>query len=207
MNTFTLITALSLCSFCSTSVPVSVEVQPGEDATLTCFDSSKYDTVAYWFRLLNRTEVSCVALRISSYSEVSYCDGVQKSKFKMTSNTSNLFLKIKQVDVSDSGLYFCGFNIEGIPYFSMTRLTITESDEVAALTSVMLGVLTVLLIIGIIGLVVQYRKLQTARKEVQNPEQSENMDTCEDLNYATVNIQRKARRREPEPNVIYAATR
>ncbi|KAI9538181.1 hypothetical protein NQZ68_017914 [Dissostichus eleginoides] len=207
MNTSTLITALSLCSLCSTSVPVSVEVQPGEDATLTCANISKYDTVAYWFRLVNRTEVSCVAVRINSYSEVSYCDGVQKSKFEMTYNTSNLFLKIKQVDVSDSGLYFCGFNIDGIPYFNTTRLTITESDEVAALTSVMLGVLTVLLIIGIIGLVVQYRKLQTARKEVQNPEQSENMDTCEDLNYATVNIQRKARRREPETNVIYAATR
>ncbi|KAK1890010.1 T-cell surface glycoprotein CD8 beta chain [Dissostichus eleginoides] len=179
----------------STSVPVSVEVQPGEDATLTCANISKYDTVAYWFRLVNRTEVSCVAVRISSYSEVSYYDGVQKSKFEMTYNTSNLFLKIKQVDVSDSGLYFCGFNIDGIPYFNTTRLTITESDEVAALTSVMLGVLTVLLIIGIIGLVVQYRKLQTEYGH------------CEDLNYATVNIQRKARRREPEPNVIYAATR
>ncbi|KAK1889859.1 Titin [Dissostichus eleginoides] len=134
-------------------------------------------------------------MMINSYSEVSYCDGVKKSKFEMTSNTSNLFLEIKQVDVSDSGLYFCGFNKEGKLYFSTARLSITESDEVAALTSVMLGVLTVLLIIVIIGLVVQNRKLQ---REYGH---------CEDLNYATVNIQRKARRREPETNVMYAATR
>ena len=39
----------------------------------------------------------------------SYFDGFEKDKFIMTSNVSNVFLQIKQVDLSDSGLYICGF--------------------------------------------------------------------------------------------------
>ncbi|XP_063757306.1 uncharacterized protein LOC134876261 isoform X2 [Eleginops maclovinus] len=128
MKTSTLITALSLCSFCWTSVPDSVEVRPGEDASLMCTNISKYDTVAYWFRLVNKTEVSCVSTRTNSQSEVIYCDGLQESKFEMIFNTVNIVLKIKQVDDSDSGLYFCGFYIGGIPYHSMTRLSVTGSD-------------------------------------------------------------------------------
>ncbi|KAI4808212.1 hypothetical protein KUCAC02_000277, partial [Chaenocephalus aceratus] len=148
----------------STSVPVSVEVQPGENATLTCANISKYDTMTYWFRLVNRTEVSCVDVLMNSYSKVSYCDGVQKSKFEMTSNSSNLFLEIQQVDVSDTGLYFCGFYIAGIPYFSNARLTITGGGEEIGKDmpwmTLTLGSLTVFFMVAVIVLVVKIRKIQ-----------------------------------------------
>ena len=41
----------------------------------------------------------------------SYFDGFQEEKFNMTSNVSNVFLQIKQVDLSDSGLYICGYKV------------------------------------------------------------------------------------------------
>ncbi|KAK1889634.1 T cell receptor beta variable 14 [Dissostichus eleginoides] len=217
MKTATLITALSLCSFCSTSVPVSVEVQPGENATLTCANISKYDTMTYWFRLVNRTEVSCVAVLMNSYSKVSYCDGVQKSKFEMTSNTFNLFLEIQQVDVSDTGLYFCGFYIAGIPYFSMTRLTITGGGEEIGKDmpwmTLTLGTLTVFFMVAIIVLVVKIRKLQKAAIEELHPERNKNVGS-DDLTRTewrflpkTIRSRRSAMENEVETHVVYAATK
>ena len=46
---------------------------------------------------------------LTSDGNTSFCDGFQNGKFNMSSNTTTLFLRIKEVELSDSGLYFCGF--------------------------------------------------------------------------------------------------
>ncbi|XP_037614603.1 uncharacterized protein LOC119481573 isoform X3 [Sebastes umbrosus] len=211
MKTFTLITALTLCSFSWISVSGSefqtVEVQSGEEVTLTCSDMSSSESMIWWSRLVDGTKASCITVMFDAKSDVTYCDGVQKLKYEMSSNISTLFLKIKDVDLSDSGLYFCGFYSSGRPTFSVIRLNVKASDGTAKRTSMILGGLTVFLVAVIIGLVVKVRKLQTsADGEEQNPEQRENVDSDE-LNYAAVTFQPRAERRQPEPNVIYAATR
>ncbi|KAM9335237.1 uncharacterized protein ABDE67_020200 isoform 3-T3 [Symphorus nematophorus] len=183
MKNFTLITALSLCSFSWTSVSVSgsqtVEVQPGQDVTLLC-NIFEHDTVIFWFRMINSTNPSCISVR-SRDGSVSYCKGFQNRKFEMTSNTSSVSLRIKQVDLSDSGQYFCGLNTAGSPTFSVIHLKVEGSDEPhddvdskctkesqyrgAELTIGIHGGLTFFLLMVIIGLVVEVRKLQTADKE------------------------------------------
>ncbi|XP_037614600.1 uncharacterized protein LOC119481572 [Sebastes umbrosus] len=232
MKTFTLITALTLCSFSWISVSGSesqtVEVQSGEEVTLTCSNMSRVVSLTWWSRLVNRTKASCITFMYSANSDVKYCDGFQKLKYEMSSNISTLFLKIKDVDLSDSGLYFYGFISGGRPIFSVIRLnvegkgSIETHDDVdsqcemsygtAKLTSMILGGLTVFLVAVIIGLVVKVRKLQTAASEDQNSQQYENVD-CNGLRdaelslYSTVGTGRPASEREVKTRVVYAASR
>ncbi|XP_036968634.1 uncharacterized protein LOC119027492 [Acanthopagrus latus] len=255
MKNFTLIAALTLCSFSWISASVSqsqtVEAQPGEGVTLQCNNNGE---VIFWFRLVDRTEVSCVSVMIHS-NEAKYFEGYQNGRFEMRSSNNIVSLKIHIVAKSDAGLYFCGFYTGGNFTFSVTRLNVKgsneppgdedsgykrESDGIAMLTSVILGALTVVLVLVIIGLVIKVRKLQTgtfsvtmsccqwkffyilsicwkidqmfsfchiALKENQNPEQHENVGRDDDVNYAAVTIRPKAKRRQQEPNVIYASTR
>ncbi|XP_044039094.1 uncharacterized protein LOC122869825 isoform X1 [Siniperca chuatsi] len=225
MMNFTLITALILCSLSWISVSASesqtVNVQPGAEATLLCSKTSESESLALWFRVVNRTKASSISTMTRSASKPLYLDGFKNGIFEMGSNTSTVSLKIKRVNFSDSGLYFCGFNAEGWTILSVIHLNVegsdeshedvdrkskTECDRITMLMSVILGGLTVFLLMVIVGLVVKNRKLQTAASEEQKPQQRENLGTDE-LNYAAVNFCPKGRRREVEPNVVYSATR
>ncbi|XP_036968667.1 uncharacterized protein LOC119027508 [Acanthopagrus latus] len=184
MKNFTLIAALSLSSISWISASVSqyqtVEAQPGEEVTLQCNNISDYDTQTFWSRLVNRTEISCIVVKLKYSSNVKVCDGYEKRKFEVKANISTVFLNIKKVDSSDSGLYYCGFFRNGIPVLTPIRLKVNGSDEphddgregkkqsdgIAKLKCVILGALTVV----VIGLFVKVLKLQTAVKEDQNTE-------------------------------------
>uniref|UniRef100_A0A673CHV0 Ig-like domain-containing protein n=1 Tax=Sphaeramia orbicularis TaxID=375764 RepID=A0A673CHV0_9TELE len=84
---------------------VTVEVRPDEDATLLCSNYTSSSTQILWFRVVKRSEPN----KIASIFDPSKVDSFENGKFEVTSNISHIFLKIKQVNVSDSGLYFCGF--------------------------------------------------------------------------------------------------
>uniref|UniRef100_A0A8D0AQF8 Ig-like domain-containing protein n=1 Tax=Sander lucioperca TaxID=283035 RepID=A0A8D0AQF8_SANLU len=233
MRSFTLITALLLCSLSWISVSASeshtVEVQSGGDVTLMCSNISSVRTTTEWFRVINRKKLSCVSSMNPYDSNASFCGGFQNG-FEMSSNISTVFLKIKRVDLSDSGLYFCGFYIGrhtvivNATYLKVqdchSTINLEESDGMTNLVIVILGVF---LNIVIIVLAVKIRKLQTAVDEELQPERNEvnpaltyiNCDLGSDeLNYAALNFQAKPKRsrrpaseRELEPHVVYAATR
>ncbi|XP_045921293.1 uncharacterized protein LOC123980790 [Micropterus dolomieu] len=235
MKSFTLITALLLCSLGRISVSVSesqtVKVQSGEEVTLLCSNISRTPTQTDWFRLINRTKPSCISSMDQSDGRVSFCDGFQNGRFEMSSNNSNVFLKIKHVDLSDSGLYFCGFYMDKHTVIASAILLnvkgefISETnDEVAfktekepgGMTNLMceiLACLAVFLNIAIIVMAIKIMKLQTVVNEEPQPEANKNLGS-DDLNYAALSFQPKAKRycrpaseRELEPNVVYAATR
>uniref|UniRef100_A0A8C9X5S8 Ig-like domain-containing protein n=1 Tax=Sander lucioperca TaxID=283035 RepID=A0A8C9X5S8_SANLU len=208
MRSFTLITALLLCWISvSASESHTVEVQSGGDVTLMCSNISSVPTTTEWFRVINRTKLSCVSSMNPYDSNASFCDGFQNG-FEMNSNISTVFLKIKRVDLSDSGLYFCGIYIgRHTVIVNATYLKVQEeSDGMTNVMIVILGALTVLtvfLTIVVIVLAVKIRRLQTGTDL-----------GSDDLNYAALNFQAKPKRssrpaseRELEPHVVYAATR
>uniref|UniRef100_A0AAX7V0L9 Ig-like domain-containing protein n=1 Tax=Astatotilapia calliptera TaxID=8154 RepID=A0AAX7V0L9_ASTCA len=168
------ITALALSCFFSCWIATSgsefqtSEVQAGKTVTLQCTKNFTYDVTTFWFRLVNGTTVNSIAVKPVA-SIVKYNTEFQTGKFEMTKNTSVLFLKIKQVDVSDSALYFCGYFSEGRLNLSVMQLKVggtyehqddmdcisQQAHEVAKLTSVTLGVLSAFLLMVITVLAVQ----------------------------------------------------
>uniref|UniRef100_A0A3B4XZ50 Immunoglobulin domain-containing protein n=1 Tax=Seriola lalandi dorsalis TaxID=1841481 RepID=A0A3B4XZ50_SERLL len=209
-KSFSILCLLFVSGWISVSVSQSqtVDVQSGGDVTLHCSKMFNYDPLTFWLRLVNKTKVSCISVLTGHRTMAKYCDGYENGKFEMSSNISTVFLKIRQVDFSDSGLYFCGFYTSGRLIVSLVSSHQMEktSDEKPELTSLILGGLTVFLVMVIIGLVVKIRKLQK-EKDPQRREVNPNLDSG-DLNYATVDFGPAARRRrELEPNVVYAATR
>uniref|UniRef100_A0A8D0CPE6 Immunoglobulin V-set domain-containing protein n=1 Tax=Sander lucioperca TaxID=283035 RepID=A0A8D0CPE6_SANLU len=131
----------------------------------------------------------------------SFCDGFQ-NRFEMSSNISTVFLKIKRVDLSDSGLYFCGFFIgRHTVIVNATYLKVQEESD--GMTNLVIVILGVFLNIVVIVLAVKIRKLQTGTDL-----------GSDELNYAALNFQAKPKRssrpaseRELETHVVYAATR
>uniref|UniRef100_A0A3P9BGC7 Ig-like domain-containing protein n=1 Tax=Maylandia zebra TaxID=106582 RepID=A0A3P9BGC7_9CICH len=102
----------------------TTKVHPGEDVTLQCTNNSKMDSMTFWFRLVNSTTVQYISRLVNSKREATYSDGFRNGKFEMTTNIITLFLKIKKVDQSDSGLYFCGFHSDRRLLFSVTHLNV-----------------------------------------------------------------------------------
>uniref|UniRef100_A0A3P9N144 Ig-like domain-containing protein n=1 Tax=Poecilia reticulata TaxID=8081 RepID=A0A3P9N144_POERE len=184
---------------------LTVEVHPGEDITLFCSNLSSSPTQTDWFRVIHGTKPSCISSMYGSEGEPSYCHGFQSEKFNMSSNKTTVFLQIKQVDLMDSGLYFCGFYIKKHAVVgSATELIIKEAaDQLTDLMPGILGALTVVLSVAVVVLAVKNRRL----------ERGANVDP-DDLNYAALSFQAKAKKshrsgpqRELEPHVVYAATR
>ncbi|KAL4006413.1 coronin-2 [Sarotherodon galilaeus] len=215
MRSFALSTALFLSSLSWISVSGSefqtVEVQLGEEVTLKCSNISSHPTQTDWFKVINRTKPSCVAAMYGSQGKASFCDGFQNGKFNMSSNNTSVFLKITQVDLSDVGLYFCGFYVNKHTVISNAvelRIQGGETNEgedfktekesgSTHVMSIVLSGVTGLLTVVVIVLVLKIWKLQT-----------------DDLNYAAMSFQTKLKRsrrpathRELESHVVYAATR
>ncbi|XP_037614618.1 uncharacterized protein LOC119481587 [Sebastes umbrosus] len=199
MRSFTLITALLLCSLSSISgfESQTVEVQSGDEVTLTCTNIYSGQTQMDWFRVINRTKPSCISSMYGSEGEASFCVGFQKEKFEMSSNKSTVFLKIKRVDLSDSGLYFCGIYVKANTVIADAThlivqgngesdgevvcktektnsiiILVEEFDVTANLMSLILVGLTVSLTIVVVVLAVKVRKLQTAVNEEPQPERN-----------------------------------
>uniref|UniRef100_A0A3Q1FIB3 Uncharacterized LOC110971792 n=1 Tax=Acanthochromis polyacanthus TaxID=80966 RepID=A0A3Q1FIB3_9TELE len=202
MRNFTFIAAL-LCTVRWISVSVSefvtMEVQPGAEVTLTCNNFSGAASNIFWYRMTCGGSASCISSMRGSEAKVSLCKGFHQDKFHMESNGTKLSLKIKSVDVSDSGMYFCGCCEGGPPIAHRPQyLNVQEkSDENTNLMVVILGGLTVFLVMVVIGLVVKIKTLQNSDPD--------------SLNYAPLSFHPKMNssqrpEREMQSTVVYAAT-
>uniref|UniRef100_A0A3Q2R3G7 Uncharacterized LOC105925526 n=1 Tax=Fundulus heteroclitus TaxID=8078 RepID=A0A3Q2R3G7_FUNHE len=231
----TILSILNMTPFVSDLICESqtVEVHHNEDITLFCSNISQSATQTEWFRVINRTEPSCISSMYGAEGVASYCNGIQNEKFEMSSNTKTVFLQIKRVDPWDCGLYLCGFYMNKHTVIgNATHLTIKDSNdeldsknkkEADQQTDLMLGILgalTFLLSVAVIILAVKNRKLQTVQQRFWNfegkgtlnpPLSTQNNLDSDDLNYTALSFQADSKRcHRPAPNeelqshVVYA---
>lgn len=102
----------------------TVDSQPGKEATLTCSRICQQSCLTFWFKWVSGTNAVCVSVMIGDGAKPGYCEGYKSGKFVMGVTNSSVFLNIIQVDVSDSGSYFCGFYTERLLYFTGVQLNI-----------------------------------------------------------------------------------
>uniref|UniRef100_A0A3B4V5T5 Uncharacterized LOC111226932 n=1 Tax=Seriola dumerili TaxID=41447 RepID=A0A3B4V5T5_SERDU len=199
--------AMLTALFCWISVSVSefhtVEVQSGEEVTLMCTNFTSSISHIVWFRLDNGPNATCICSMLSSNANVPLSDGFQNGKFNMTSNMTTLFLQIKQVDSSDSGLYFCGsnWNYRSI-IVSATYLKVQGKTSV----NVILGAVTVSLIIAATGIAVTL-KLFNMKNKSKNLDSGDLKDAALSLCSTTIRSRRPASVREVETHVTYATSK
>uniref|UniRef100_A0A3Q3LBM4 Uncharacterized LOC113122371 n=1 Tax=Mastacembelus armatus TaxID=205130 RepID=A0A3Q3LBM4_9TELE len=202
MRSFVLISALLLCTWVSVSGSEfqTVQVQPGQEVTLLCRNISTSPTHTFWSRFTNRTRISCISSMYKSDSSPSFCHGFQNGKYEMSSNVSTVFLTIKQVDLSDSGLYLCGFYINGHTIIHVEDVTVQEPNAVTELMSAILAAavtVTVVLIMTIIAL--------AQSDSLQNVDSDDPKDAALSFYSATIRSRRPASERQVQTCVIYAA--
>lgn len=107
----------------SASLFQTVTVRPDEEVTLRCANLSRIAGHIFWFKLADGPDASRISSMSTSEAVPSLHGEFQRDKFTMRSNVTNIFLDIRQVEVNDSGLYFCGFYAEDFPgVFAATYL-------------------------------------------------------------------------------------
>uniref|UniRef100_A0A3B3BKW4 Immunoglobulin subtype domain-containing protein n=1 Tax=Oryzias melastigma TaxID=30732 RepID=A0A3B3BKW4_ORYME len=102
---------LSLISF-SLSEFQTLKVQLEGEVTLQCANFSTLIAHIIWFKLNDGPNATVISLMLTPDVNATMKNGF-KDRFLMTSNITHVFLNIKNVNSSDSGLYFCGTYKDG----------------------------------------------------------------------------------------------
>uniref|UniRef100_A0A4W5JN62 Ig-like domain-containing protein n=1 Tax=Hucho hucho TaxID=62062 RepID=A0A4W5JN62_9TELE len=118
-----MVVILYLTHVVSVSPPPLMEVHSGENVTLQCINVLKKHGQVGWFKQVNSTEPLCITSMWSSLPAVHHQNGFQVKHMKMFMTNGTIFLKITEVDVADSGLYFCGMSDK---YFIFTNATVLK---------------------------------------------------------------------------------
>ncbi|XP_007555959.1 uncharacterized protein LOC103140653 [Poecilia formosa] len=202
--------AAVLYSFCWTSGSVSgseiLTVHQGEDVTLQSANMFSDGSVTFWLRVINQTKTSCISVINGVHTTIDYCEGFDRKSFEMTVNFSNVLLKIKRVNISDTGIYICGRYQGGELKFTVQHLHVIEKPNYMMLFVIPGSGIVVLLIIVII-LIIQVMKIQKAADGDTDHHQHQIPDSTEQSRPAEAEKKRKRRRAPPEPEVVYASSK
>uniref|UniRef100_A0A8C1AV06 Uncharacterized protein n=1 Tax=Cyprinus carpio carpio TaxID=630221 RepID=A0A8C1AV06_CYPCA len=108
----------------------NISAQPGENVTIWCQHNSDVGKNIHWFKQTKSSVPIAIVYMMISYQlkelYTNYLNGFQQDHLLMSLDTENTYLRILNVDVSDSGLYFCGWNSLIMTFGDGTQLDIEE---------------------------------------------------------------------------------
>uniref|UniRef100_A0A8C1TUG5 Immunoglobulin V-set domain-containing protein n=1 Tax=Cyprinus carpio TaxID=7962 RepID=A0A8C1TUG5_CYPCA len=177
--------------------------------TLLCSNILKEPSYIAWFKQTNDSLPLCIATQYVSEKPVDsiYFNGFKENHLEMSVDKTFSSLKTVNVDVSDSGIFYCGYVLTNhMMFHDKTQLVVVNGNILRFH----------LMFISFIYSSIIY--IQNKQKEGQSTSivclhflYCQEQDA--DLNYAALSLDKKKNRRpvrrlkEVEPNVVYAATR
>lgn len=102
-----------------TSQATNISAQPGDNVTIWCQHTLQIGNNMHWFKQTNSAVPLTIVYMMLPYDiEVlpTFLNGFQADRLVMSLNSKNSSLSILNVDISDSGLYYCGWHSRGITF-------------------------------------------------------------------------------------------
>ncbi|XP_073692774.1 T cell receptor alpha chain MC.7.G5-like [Garra rufa] len=121
---------LGLFTAVQSSQTVKLSAQPGENVTVWCPHTTKTGKNIHWFKQTNSSVPIAIVYMMITYQfkvlHKSYLNGFRQDRMLMSLNTENTSLTILNVDIYDSGLYYCGWDSIIMTFGDGTQLDIKE---------------------------------------------------------------------------------
>ncbi|XP_041926010.1 uncharacterized protein LOC121689839 [Alosa sapidissima] len=225
----------------SMSMSTSVVVREGQSVQMNCSHSVSVDgfNSFIWLKQPSRSPPVCI-LTINYYQgpdrlktesmkpSARYHNGYSDANASWTLNAlaSMSALEIRNVSVSDSGLYYCGKSEDGcMDFHNVTYLTVTDESDAELLDTaeegrswecgtvvLVLGVLSaVLSLVLVILILTKCRGGQNSASGHHTSSPPDQMQDSDSLNYAALSVSANKKRRSnlqtDHSHVLYAATR
>ncbi|XP_016370137.1 uncharacterized protein LOC107709978 [Sinocyclocheilus rhinocerous] len=223
-----LICGMGLLTAVKSSQIVNLSAQPGENVTIWCQHTSETGINIHWFKQTNSSVPIAIVYMMISYQlkeiHKMYLNGFQQDRLLMTLNSKNTSLTILNVDVSDSGLYFCGWESLIITFGDGTHLDIKDLKKSSIstrdcsenifykLTFIFGGIIVILIIIPFIMLIIKIQNRNTQEKDADRHVTQHHEEPHSSV-YAALRFSkhqkksRRAARNTEDTDVVYSATR
>uniref|UniRef100_A0A673HMV0 Ig-like domain-containing protein n=1 Tax=Sinocyclocheilus rhinocerous TaxID=307959 RepID=A0A673HMV0_9TELE len=205
--------------------------QPGDNVTIWCKHTSNIGKYIHWFKQKNcAVPLSIVYMMLPYELEVkaTYLNGFQPDRLVMSLNSKNSSLRISNVEISDSGLYYCGWqnwvmtfgdgtqlDIKGNTFFSTSTISTRDCSEniFYKLTFIFGGIIFILIIILLTTLIIKRQDRSTQGKGNSTSIHFKRFTYIEPHSsvYAALQFSkhksRRAARNTEDTDVVYSATR
>ncbi|XP_056115075.1 uncharacterized protein LOC130091289 [Rhinichthys klamathensis goyatoka] len=210
-----------------TSLTPVKTVNSGTTVSLLCSNILTEPSYIAWFKQINGSLPLCIVTQYVSKKQAdsTYFNGFKKDHMHMSVNKTFSSLKIVNVDVSDSGMFYCGsFLTNYMMFHNKTQLVVVNEtnqfkEDIAnadcgateetsrschvyyTLTLILSGLVllsTVFAIVVLIRMKERNKQKQDNQPHGNNEEMNKQLqkrEQDEDLNYAALNLDKKKSRR------------
>ncbi|XP_067257078.1 uncharacterized protein [Chanodichthys erythropterus] len=233
-----LICGMGLCTATASKI-TNISARPGDNVTLWCQHTLKIGNNMHWFKQKNCAVPLSIVYMMLPYDvevEAKYSNGFQPDHLVMSLNRENTSLRILNVDIFDSGLYYCGWHSWVITFGGGTHLDIKERSitplknetEITnkdlkeslistkdcagnifyKLTYIFAGIIIILIAIPLALVIVKIRKTQKkdADQHITQHHEEPHSTLYAALQFSKQKTRRAARHAE-DTDVVYSATR
>ncbi|XP_051756423.1 uncharacterized protein LOC127516125 isoform X3 [Ctenopharyngodon idella] len=125
-----LICGMGLLTVVKSSQTANMSARPGDNVTIWCQHTAKTGKYIHWFKQTNSAVPLSIVYMMITYQlkelQIKYLNGFQPDRLVMSLHTKNTSLRIINVDISDSGLYYCGWDSRVITFGNGTHLDIKD---------------------------------------------------------------------------------